>query len=156
MAPHMQPHMLMQSPDSSCEEGEGQGNVQNTSAPPPPHSTQQPSASTISTPHDVLGGSGFAAACEASCFATSGTAISRPCSNICNIRSNCSFLYFLGRPFLTPPDLGPHLRMQFRACEVVSCNRDGRGKRYLLRKLAGGYSRQATMSRANKLLFRGL
>ena len=121
----MQPHTLMQSSGSSFEEAGGQGKVQNKSALPPPHSTQQPSASTISTPEDCLGAAGFPVARAVSCaLETLGTIISKPASNSCTIRSTTSFLYFRGRPFLITPDFGPHLSMQFNACAAVGCNSD--------------------------------
>ena len=123
---HMQPHTLTQSlasASASVETG-GQGNVQNMSAPLPLHSTQQPSASSISTPARPLTAPVFEAAREASCSAEAGRVVSKPASSSMTMRSTCSFFNFLPRPFLITPAFGPHRKIQFNAC--AACMRGGR------------------------------
>jgi len=113
----MQPHTLTQSlaSASASVEVEGQGNVHNMSAPLPLQSTQQPSASMISSPARLFGAAVVEAGRAVSLSAESGRVVSKPASSSRIMRSTCSRFNFLCRPFLLTPAFGPHRKMQFNA-----------------------------------------
>lgn len=162
---YMHPHTLTTPPSSASVQLDGHGKVQSKSAAPPPHSTQQPSESMTSTPEHFFGAESpkvcpAAARAASFLFAASGTVVSNPSSRSCTMRSTCSFLYFFGRPILTPPDLGPHRKMQFKAYAsviidgpVIAEGREWGAQTHLLRKFAGLDGGMPAVTRAHKTLF---